>query len=158
MPRWRLTPLIPATPTFTSDTWWPYLHYISHPTYNRLNEHTHTATEKCHSAPVPRKKAVQENWGKFYLFWSPYWVTLRGKGEFGESTSVSPSSLLHIFHVGNAARRASFFCFMKDVSLMHGYENGKHEGYGNERKFLRCVFFCLRDNTESFLSFCFFGG
>ena len=21
---------------------------------------------------------------------------------------------------------------MKDVSLMHGYENGKHEGYGNE--------------------------
>ena len=25
---------------------------------------------------------------------------------------------------------------MKDVSLMHGYENGKHGGYGNERKFL----------------------
>ena len=32
--------------------------------------------------------------------------------------------------VGNAARHASFFCFMKDVSLIHGYENGKHEGYG----------------------------
>ena len=28
-----------------------------------------------------------------------------------------------------------------DVSLMHGYENGKHEGYGNERKFLLCVSF-----------------
>ena len=22
---------------------------------------------------------------------------------------------------------------MKDVSLMHRYENGKHEGYGNEK-------------------------
>ena len=31
---------------------------------------------------------------------------------------------------------------MKDVSLMHGYENGKHGGYGNERKLLSCVFFC----------------
>ena len=29
---------------------------------------------------------------------------------------------------------------MKGVSLMHGYENGKHQGYGNERKFLWCVF------------------
>ena len=25
---------------------------------------------------------------------------------------------------------------MRDVSLMHGYENGKHEGYGNERNVL----------------------
>ena len=32
--------------------------------------------------------------------------------------------------VGNAARHASFLCFMKDVLLIHGYENGKHEGYG----------------------------
>ena len=47
---------------------------------------------------------------------------------------------------------------MKDVSLMHGYENGKHEGYENERKFLWCIFFCLRDNAEYFLSFCFFEG
>jgi len=49
-------------------------------------------------------------------------------------------------NVGNAARHASFsfVCestgVVKDVSLMHGYENGKHEGYGNERKsFLWCV-------------------
>ena len=47
---------------------------------------------------------------------------------------------------------------MKDVSLMHRTENRKHEGYGNERKFLWCVFFCLRDYAECFLSFCFFGG
>jgi len=33
---------------------------------------------------------------------------------------------------------------MKDVSLMHGYENGKHEGYGNERKFLWCVFLLFK--------------
>ena len=47
---------------------------------------------------------------------------------------------------------------MKDVSLMHGYENGKHEGYENERKFLWCIFFCLRDNAKCFLSFCFLRG
>jgi len=39
----------------------------------------------------------------------------------------------------------SFVCestgVVKDFSLMHGYENGKHEGYGNERKFLWCVSF-----------------
>ena len=30
---------------------------------------------------------------------------------------------------------------MKDVSLMNGYEDGKHEGYGNERKFSWSVSF-----------------
>jgi len=41
----------------------------------------------------------------------------------------------------------SFVCesteVVKDISLMHGYENGKHwhQGYGNERKFLWCVSF-----------------
>ena len=43
-------------------------------------------------------------------------------------------------------------------SLIHGYENGKHKGYGNERKFFVVFFFCLRDYTECFLSFCFFWG
>ena len=34
---------------------------------------------------------------------------------------------------------------MKGVSLMHGYENGKHQGYGNERKFfLWCVFLLFK--------------
>ena len=36
---------------------------------------------------------------------------------------------------------------MKYVSLMHGYENGKHEGYGNGGS-LCGVFFLFRDNTE----------
>ena len=48
---------------------------------------------------------------------------------------------------------------MKDVSSMHGYENGKHEGYENERKFLWCMIFLLfRDSAEFFFSFCFFEG
>ena len=42
---------------------------------------------------------------------------------------------------------------MGDVSLMHGYENGKHEGYENERKFLWCISFCSRDNAECFFPF-----
>ena len=34
---------------------------------------------------------------------------------------------------------------MKDASLMHGYDNAEHGGYGNERKFIvECFFFCLR--------------
>ena len=33
---------------------------------------------------------------------------------------------------------------MKGVSLMHGYENGKHQGYRNERKFLWCVFLLFK--------------
>ena len=34
---------------------------------------------------------------------------------------------------------------MKGVSLMHGYENGKHQGYGNERNFfLWCVFLLFK--------------
>jgi len=41
---------------------------------------------------------------------------------------------------------------MKDVSLMHGYENEKHEGYGNEGS-LCGVFLLFRDNTEGFFSF-----
>ena len=56
----------------------------------------------------------------------------------------------------------SFVCesteVVNDVSLMYGYENGKHEGYGNERKFFVVCFFCLKDNAECFLSFCFFEG
>ena len=42
---------------------------------------------------------------------------------------------------------------MKDISLMHGYENGKHEGYGNERKCFCGVFLLFRDNAECFLPF-----
>ena len=41
---------------------------------------------------------------------------------------------------------------MKDVSLMHRYENGKHEGYGNEGS-LCGVFILFRDNAECFFSF-----
>ena len=41
---------------------------------------------------------------------------------------------------------------MKDVSLMHGYENGKHEGYGNEGS-LCGVFLLFRDNAECFFLF-----
>jgi len=58
--------------------------------------------------------------------------------------------------VGNAARHAGFLLFherievMKDVSLMHGYENGKHEGYGNERKFLWCVFVLFKGQHRMF--------
>ena len=37
-------------------------------------------------------------------------------------------------------------------SLMHGYENGKHEGYGNERKFFVVCFLLLR-RMFSFLLF-----
>ena len=33
---------------------------------------------------------------------------------------------------------------MKGVSLMHGYENGKHQGYGNERKFFCGVFLLFK--------------
>jgi len=47
---------------------------------------------------------------------------------------------------------------MKDVSLMHGYEDGKHEGYGNERKCFVVCSFRLKDNAECFLSVCFFQG
>ena len=32
---------------------------------------------------------------------------------------------------------------MKDVSLMHGYENGKYEGYGHEGSFFVEYCFCL---------------
>ena len=43
---------------------------------------------------------------------------------------------------------------MKDVSLMHEYKNGKHEGYGNKRKFfLWSVFFCLRITQNVFFPF-----
>ena len=34
----------------------------------------------------------------------------------------------------------------------------KHEGYRNERKFLWCVFFCLRDNAEMFSFLLFLWG
>ena len=38
---------------------------------------------------------------------------------------------------------------IKDVSLMHGYENGKHEGYGNERNvFLPFLFLKDRRSEE----------
>jgi len=37
---------------------------------------------------------------------------------------------------------------MKDVSLMHGYENGKHEGCGNE--FLWCVFVLFKGQHRMF--------
>ena len=47
---------------------------------------------------------------------------------------------------------------MKDVSLMHEYENGKHEGYGNERKFFVVCFLLFKDNPECFLTFCFLEG
>ena len=30
---------------------------------------------------------------------------------------------------------------MSDVSLIHRYQNRKHDGYGNERKFLWCISF-----------------
>ena len=43
---------------------------------------------------------------------------------------------------------------MKDASLMHGYENGKHGGYGNERKFfVERFFFCLRIMQNVFFPF-----
>ena len=41
---------------------------------------------------------------------------------------------------------------------MHGYENGKHEGYEDERKFFVGCFVLFKDNAECFLSFCFFEG
>jgi len=40
----------------------------------------------------------------------------------------------------------------KDVSLMDGYENGKHEGYGNEGSICH-AFLLFRDNAECFFSF-----
>ena len=33
---------------------------------------------------------------------------------------------------------------MIDVSLMYGYVNGKHQGYGNERKVFRSVFLLFK--------------
>ena len=39
---------------------------------------------------------------------------------------------------------------MKDISLMHGDENGKLEGYGNERKFFVECFLLFKDNAECF--------
>ena len=36
---------------------------------------------------------------------------------------------------------------MKDVSLMHGCENGKHEGYGNEGSF--CGVFLCSEITQN---------
>ena len=42
---------------------------------------------------------------------------------------------------------------MKDVSLMHAYENEKHGGYGNERSLCR-VFLLFRDNAECFIGKC----
>ena len=44
---------------------------------------------------------------------------------------------------------------MKDVSLMHGYENGKHKGYGNERKFF-VVCFLLFKGLRRMFSFLLF--
>ncbi|PUU81283.1 hypothetical protein B9Z19DRAFT_1077472 [Tuber borchii] len=41
---------------------------------------------------------------------------------------------------------------MKDVSLMHGYENGKHRGCRNEGS-LCGAFLLFRNNTECFFSF-----
>ena len=41
---------------------------------------------------------------------------------------------------------------MKDVSLMHRYENGKHEGYRNEGS-LCGTFLLFRDNAECFFPF-----
>ena len=38
---------------------------------------------------------------------------------------------------------------------MHGYENGKHGGYGNERKLMPCVFFCLWITQKVFFPFVF---
>ena len=46
---------------------------------------------------------------------------------------------------------------MKDVSLMHRYENGKHEGYGNEGS-LCGEFLLFMDNAECFFCFVFFEG
>ena len=40
----------------------------------------------------------------------------------------------------------------KDVSLIDGYENGKHGGYGNEGSLCE-AFFLFRDNGECFFSF-----
>ena len=40
----------------------------------------------------------------------------------------------------------------KDVSLMDGYENGKHGGYGNEGS-LCDAFLLFRDNVGCFFSF-----
>ena len=60
--------------------------------------------------------------------------------------------------VRNAARHVEFLLFhessevMKDVSLMHAYENGKHESYGNEGS-LCGVFLLFRDNAEYFVYF-----
>jgi len=39
----------------------------------------------------------------------------------------------------------------KEISLMNGYENGKHGGYGNEGSL--CDAFLFRDNAERLFSF-----
>ena len=41
---------------------------------------------------------------------------------------------------------------VKDVLLMHGYENGEHGGYGNEGSLCR-AFLLFRDNIEYFCYF-----
>jgi len=41
---------------------------------------------------------------------------------------------------------------MKEVSLMHGYENRKHEGYRNEGS-IYGVFILFRDSAECFPPF-----
>ena len=40
----------------------------------------------------------------------------------------------------------------KDVSLMDGYESGKHRGYGNKESFCD-AFLLFRDNAECFFLF-----